>query len=48
MKENITMSNKEINQIELFEKLVRKEIKQKKVASILGLSVRQVKRIEKI
>ena len=38
------MSNKEVNQIELFEKLVRKEIKQKKVASILGLSIRQIQR----
>lgn len=44
MKENTTMSNKEISQIELFEKLVRKEIRQKKAAGILGLSVRQVKR----
>lgn len=41
---DIVMSSKEINQIELFEKLVRREIKQKKVASILDLSVRQIKR----
>ena len=38
------MSNEEINQIELFEKLVRKEIKQKQAGQLLGLSVRQVKR----
>lgn len=44
MKEHIAMSNKEINQIELFEKLVRKEIKQKKAAKMLDLSVRQIKR----
>lgn len=38
------MSNEEINQVEIFEKLVRKEIKQKKVAEMLDLSVRQIKR----
>lgn len=41
---DIVMSNKEISQIELFEKLVRKEIKQTKAANILDLSVRQIKR----
>ncbi|MBU1886029.1 ISNCY family transposase [Patescibacteria group bacterium] len=41
---DIVMSDKEVNQIELFEKLARKEIKQGKVANILGLSVRQIKR----
>ena len=44
MREDIAMSKREINQIELFEKLMRKEIKQKKVAKMLNLSVRQVKR----
>lgn len=44
MKGHIAMSNKEINQVELFEKLTRREIKQKKAAKALGLSVRQVKR----
>jgi len=41
---DIVMSNEEINQVEIFEKLVRKEIKQKKAAEILDLSVRQIKR----
>lgn len=44
MKGDIVMSNKEVGQIEIFEKLVRREIKQKKAARLLGLSVRQVKR----
>lgn len=44
MRGNIAMSTKEIHQVEIFEKLVRKEIKQQKAAEILGLSVRQVKR----
>lgn len=38
------MSNKEINQVEIFEKLVRREMKQKEAAKILRLSVRQIKR----
>jgi len=41
---DIVMSNEEINQIELFEKLIRKEIKQKKASNVLGLSVRQIQR----
>lgn len=44
MKGYLAMSNKEINQVEILEKLVRKEIKQKKAAEILLLSVRQVRR----
>lgn len=44
MKEDITMSKKEVLQIEVFEKLVRKEIKQKTVANLLELSIRQVQR----
>ena len=44
MKENIAMSNAELNQIEVMERLVRKEIKQKKAAQILRLSVRQIRR----
>lgn len=44
MKENISMSNKEINQVEIFEKLLRKEIKQAKASQILDLSVRQIQR----
>ena len=42
MKENITMSKKEVLQIEIVEKLVRKEIRQKTVANLLELSIRQV------
>ncbi|MFH2021710.1 MAG: ISNCY family transposase [Patescibacteria group bacterium] len=38
------MSKKEVLQIEVFEKLVRKEIKQKTVANLLELSIRQVQR----
>ena len=44
MKGSITMSSKELSQIEIFEKLTRREIKQKQAAEMLGLSVRQVKR----
>lgn len=44
MKENISMSVAEINQIEILEKLLRKEIKQKRASQILGLSVRQIQR----
>ena len=41
------MSNQEIGKIDILAKLVRREIKQKKGAEILGVSVRQVKRIVK-
>lgn len=41
---DIKMSLKELNQVEIIEKLDRREIKQKKAAEILNLSVRQVKR----
>jgi len=41
---DIVMSSKEINQVEIFEKLKRREIKQGKAADVLGLSVRQIKR----
>lgn len=41
---DIVISNEEINQVEIFEKLKRREIKQRKAADILGLSVRQIKR----
>ena len=44
MKGKRIMSDREINQIEIFEKLSRKEIKQKKASKILDLSVRQIKR----
>lgn len=41
---DIVMSNEEINQVEIFEKLKRREIKQGKAADILEISVRQIKR----
>lgn len=44
MKGNIAMSNKEITQVEVFEKLKRREIKQGHAARLLTLSVRQVRR----
>ena len=47
MKEFLTMSNKEVNRMPIMEKLVKKEIKQRKAARILGLSVRQVRRLKK-
>lgn len=45
MKEIIVMSTKEANRISILEKVQHKEMKQKKAASILGLSVRQVRRL---
>lgn len=44
MKGDIKMSLKELSQVELMEKLNRREIKQRRVAQLMGLSVRQVKR----
>lgn len=44
MKGDVVMNNKEIKQIEIFEKLDRREIKQKKAGEILNLSERQIKR----
>lgn len=42
-----TMSVKEINRLSIMKQLIKKEIKQKKAAKILSLSVRQVKRLKK-
>lgn len=47
MKGHFAMSAKEINRIPIMEKLIKKEIKQKKAAQILGLSIRQIKRLKK-
>lgn len=44
MKGDTSMSIKEINQIDIFEKLSRKEIKQKEASDLLKISIRQVKR----
>lgn len=45
MKEIIIMNTKEANRISILEKVHHKEMKQKKAAAILGLSVRQVRRL---
>lgn len=47
MKGLFTMSNKEVNRISIMEKLLKKEIKQRKAARILGLSIRQTRRLKK-
>ena len=47
MKGHFIMSNKEVNRIAIIEKLIKKEIKQRKAAQTLGLSVRQIKRLKK-
>lgn len=44
MKESISMNVKELNQINIMQMLIDKKIKQKKAASILGISVRQIRR----
>lgn len=45
MKKIITMSTKEANRIAVLEKLKNKELKQKRAARLLGISVRQVRRL---
>lgn len=45
MKGVITMSLKEANRVTILEKLIRKEMKQKQAARLLGLSSRQVRRL---
>lgn len=45
MKEIIAMSIKEANRISVLEKLITKHLKQGKAARILGISVRQVRRL---
>lgn len=47
MKGTITMSTKEANRIAILEKLVKKELKQHQAATLLRLSVRQVRRLMK-
>jgi len=47
MKGYLTMSDKEVNRISIMEKVLKKELKQKKAAQILDLSLRQVKRLKK-
>lgn len=45
MKGTITMSTKEANRIAILEKVIKKELKQNRAANLLGLSVRQVRRL---
>ena len=47
MKGYFTMSVKEINRVSIMKKLIKKELKQKQAAAIMGLSVRQVRRLKK-
>ena len=46
--ENIHMSIKEVNRVSILDQLKRKAMKQKKAASIMGVSVRQVRRLLKV
>lgn len=47
MKGYIIMSDKEVSRISIVGKLIKKEIKQKQAARILGLSERQVRRLKR-
>jgi len=44
--EMLTLSQKELTRFEVLEKLIRKEMKQAAAAEILGLSIRQIKRLK--
>jgi transposase len=46
--ETITMSSKEISRMEVMQKLAEKRLSQKEASSILGVSVRQIKRLLKM
>ena len=45
MDELLTMSNREITRLEVMQRLKEKRLKQKEAAGMLGLSMRQVKRL---
>ena len=47
MKGLLNMNHKEVNRISIMEKVLKKEIKQKKAAKVLGLSTRQIRRLKK-
>lgn len=47
MKGTITMSTKEANRIAIIEKVMMKEMKQNRAAGLLGISVRQIRRLVK-
>src|SRR3989338_4073340 len=47
MKGIVTMSTKEVERIDIFERLMRKEIKQKHVARLLDISTRQIRTLAK-
>ena len=44
--EMVMLSQKELTRLEVLEKLIRKEMKQAAAAEILGLSIRQIKRLK--
>ena len=48
MERGITMSHKELSRLEIMHKLQNRSINQSQAADILGISVRQVKRLWKI
>ena len=45
MEDYITMSNKELDRLEVLQKVLEKRLKQKEAASQLNLSIRQIKRL---
>ena len=47
MEETIAMSSKEISRLEVMQRLKDKRLRQKEAAQLLGISVRQVKRLWK-
>lgn len=47
MKGTVTMSAKEVGRIDIFERLMRKEIKQKQAARFLDISTRQIRTLAK-
>ena len=47
MKGCFTMNVKEINRVSIMKKLIKKGLKEKQAAAIMGLSVRQVRRLKK-
>jgi len=47
MKGLLNMSHKEVNRISIMEKVLKKELKQRKAARVLGLSTRQIRRLKK-
>ena len=46
--EILTLSQKELTRLEVLEKVIQKQMKQAAAAEILGLSIRQIKRLKKV